>query len=155
MYVENGAYFNLQHDQSQGYNWSLSVYFNQDGSGTYTPEGMAFSADFEYPTNSWFEVKLEIDIDSDAARISIDETLFPEWIWSSGSIGSNSVLSALNLYPLAEQSFYIDNILFSSINCGESLETPIVGCLDDSALNYYHNQANIHSPDSCDYYLYA
>ena len=57
---ENGAYFNLLHDfDANASNWAVEFNFNSNGTGYIEPSGVSDSLiiSFQYPINTWFEVK--------------------------------------------------------------------------------------------------
>ena len=139
MYVEEGygAYFNLLHYFSAtASNWAVQVYFNASGDGTLVV-GSGASPDpgsaFVYPTGSWFEVKVNIDVDGDVAELYFDDTSIYNWTWSEGSTEYNSTaIGALNLYPNPEDeitgetdSYFVDNVSFHEYGLGltESKQT--------------------------------
>lgn len=136
MYVEEGygAYFNLLHYFSAAAsNWAVQVYFDAGGDGSLVV-GSGASLDpgtaFVYPTGSWFEVKINIDVDGDIAQLYFDETSIYSWTWSEGSTGLSNTISALNLYPNGQDdepdSYFVDNVSFHEYGLGltESEQAP-------------------------------
>lgn len=128
MFVEEGygAYFNLLHYFSAAEsNWAVQVYFNAGGDGSLVV-GSGASLDpgtaFVYPTDSWFEVKVNIDIDGDVAELYFDDASVYSWAWSEGSTGFSNTISALNLYPNGQDnepdSYFIDNVSFHEYGLG-------------------------------------
>ena len=122
MYIEegHGAYFNLLHYFSAAAsNWAVQVYFNASGAGSLVV-GSGASLDpgttFVHPTGSWFEIKVNIDVDSDIAEMYFDDTPIYSWTWSEGSTGISSAIAALNLYPNGmddePDSYFVDNVSF-------------------------------------------
>ena len=143
MQIESGygAYFNVLHNfAAAASNWAVQVYFNASGSGNLTVGGGAtdLGTQFTHPVGSWFEIKINIDIDSDVAEIYFDDVPQYTWMWSEGSVMNSPDISGLNLYPNAQDgendSYFIDNVSFSTY--GLSLIE-----LDD-VLNCYPNPAN-------------
>jgi len=135
MYVEEGygAYFNLLHYFSAAAsNWAVQVYFNASGDGSLVV-GSGASLDpgtaFVYPTGSWFEIKVDIDVDGDVAELYFDDTSIYSWTWSEGSTGLSNTIAALNLYPNGQDdepdSYLVDNVSFHEYGLGltESKQT--------------------------------
>ena len=135
MFVEEGygAYFNLLHYFSAAAsNWAVQVYFNASGDGSLVV-GSGASLDpgtgFVYPTGSWFEVRVNIDVDGDVAEMYFDDTPIYSWTWSEGSTGVSNTIAALNLYPngqdMEPDSYFVDNVSFHEYGLGltESKQT--------------------------------
>lgn len=129
----HGAYFNLLHDFAAGdSNWAVQVYFNASGDGSLVV-GSGASLDpgtaFVYPTGSWFEIKVNIDVDGDVAELYFDDTSIYSWTWSEGSTGLSNTIAALNLYPNGQDdepdSYFVDNVSFHEYGLGlaESKQT--------------------------------
>ena len=115
-----GAYFNLLHDfAAAASNWAVQVYFNASGNGSLTIGGGLndLGTTFSHPVGSWFEIKINIDIDQDVAEIYFDDVPVYNWMWSEGSVTNSNIISALNLYPNGQDgeadSFYVDDVSFS------------------------------------------
>ena len=121
MFVEEGygAYFNLLHYFSAGAsNWASQFYFNSGGDGFLTVGGGLndLGTNFTYPVDTWFEVKINIDVDGDYAELYFDGAPIYNWMWSEGSTGSSNTIAALNLYPNGmdnePDSYFVDNVSF-------------------------------------------
>jgi len=121
MFIEEsyGAYFNLLHYFSAAAsNWASQFYFNSGGNGFLTVGGGLndLGANFTYPVDTWFEVKINIDIDGDYAELYFDDTPIYNWLWSEGSTGPSNTIAALNLYPNGmdnePDSYFVDNVSF-------------------------------------------
>lgn len=121
MFVEEsyGAYFNLLHYFSAAAsNWASQFYFNSGGNGFLTVGGGLddLGTNFTYPVDTWFEVKINIDIDGDYAELYFDDVPIYNWLWSEGSTGPSNTVAALNLYPNGmdnePDSYFVDNISF-------------------------------------------
>ena len=123
----NGAYFNLLHDFNAGNsNWAVQVYFNSNGAGTLAvgsqinDPGTAFT----HPVGSWFEIKIDINIDSNVADLYFDDALVYSWDWSEGSVNASSTIAALNLYPNGmdgePDSYFVDDVSFTEYGVGLS-----------------------------------
>ena len=128
MYIEEGygAYFNLLHYFSAAAsNWAVQVYFNASGAGSLvvgSGAGLDPGTTFVHPTGSWFEIKVNIDVDGDVAEIYFDDTPIYSWTWSEGSTGLSNTIAALNLYPNGmdnePDSYFVDNVSFHEYGLG-------------------------------------
>ena len=97
--------------------------------GTYPGSWTAVYLSSTYPTNQWFELKMEIDLNSNSWEVFIDGV-------SQGFFSNpTNQIASLDLYPLAGNQFYVDDV------CYEYSTTPIstYGCTDPIALNYNSN----------------
>ena len=121
MFVEEGygAYFNLLHYFSAAAsNWASQFYFNSGGNGFLTVGGGLndLGTNFTYPVDTWFEVKINIDVDGDYAELYFDGAPIYNWLWSEGSTGPSNTIAALNLYPNGmdnePDSYFVDNVSF-------------------------------------------
>jgi len=124
-----GAYFNLLHEfDSEASNWAVQVYFSQTGFGYLTVGSGLVNSNFNHPVGSWFEVKVNVDIDNNLASLTLDENFILSWVWSEGSMNqaasSSTKLAALDLYPAAsgeeDALYYVDNVSFSEYEIGLS-----------------------------------
>ena len=121
MFVEEsyGAYFNLLHYFSAAAsNWASQFYFKSGGNGFLTVGGGLndLGTNFTYPVDTWFEVKINIDVDGDYAELYFDDVSVYNWLWSEGSTGPSNTIAALNLYPNGmdnePDSYFVDNVSF-------------------------------------------
>jgi hypothetical protein len=136
----HGAYFNLLHDfAAAASNWAVQVYFNSSGSGNLTVGGGAtdLGTQFTPPVGSWFEIKINIDIDSDVAEIYFDDVPQYTWMWSQGSVMSSPYISGLNLYPNAQDgqsdSYFVDNVSFSTYDLSLTESDEVQSCYPNPA----------------------
>ena len=128
---------NLLHDfDANASNWAAEFNFNSNGTGYIEPSGVSDSLiiSFQYPINTWFEVKINIDINNDISSLYIDNIIISSWQWSNGSTNQSSSISALNFYPNPNDTdpdnYFIDDVLFTNYSCNE------FGCTDSTAFNY-------------------
>ena len=142
MFVEEsyGAYFNLLHYFSAAAsNWASQFYFNSGGNGFLTVGGGLndLGTNFTYPVDTWFEVKINIDVDGDYAELYFDDTPVYNWLWSEGSTGPSNTIAALNLYPNGmdnePDSYFVDNVSFHEYGLGQAER--------QQAFNIYPNPA--------------
>ncbi len=127
-----GAYFNLLHKFANNEsNWAFHSYFSHTGDGSFAAGPTnAIGYTFSHPTGEWFKVKVVINVDNNAAILSINDHSTDEiaWAWCVGSdhSGNNfpfdSTIAALNLVTTApegeEALFYIDDLSFQTTNIG-------------------------------------
>ena len=123
----NGAYFNLLHDfEAANSNWAVQVYFNSNGAGNLAVGSQINDPGtiFSHPVGSWFEVKIDINVDSDVADLYFDDALIYSWDWSEGSVNASPTIAALNLYPNGmdgePDSYFVDNVSFTEYGVGLS-----------------------------------
>ena len=155
MYVEQGygAYFNLLHFFSAAAsNWAVQVYFNASGDGSLVV-GSGASLDpgttFVYPTGSWFEVKVNIDVDGDVAELYFDDAPIYSWTWSEGSTGLSNTIAALNLYPNGQDaepdSYFVDNVSFHEYGLGLAESKKIFDIYPNPAKKNFSIHAELNS----------
>ena len=130
-YVTSGAYFNFQAETTPGITWALDVGMNNGtiNFGTYPGSWTAVYLSSTYPTNQWFELNIEIDLNSNLWEVFIDGV-------SQGSFANpTNQIASLDLFPLSGNQFYVDDV------CYEYSTTPIstYGCTDSTAINYNPN----------------
>jgi len=141
-----GAYFNLLHEfDAAASNWAVQVYFSQTGFG-YLSVGIGLlNSNFTHPVGSWFEVKVDVDIDNNLASLILDENFIFSWDWSEGTLDQvptpNTTLAALDLYPAAsggeEALYYVDNVSFSEYEVGLSELENETSVYPNPANNYF------------------
>ncbi|WP_421949530.1 T9SS type A sorting domain-containing protein [Phaeodactylibacter xiamenensis] len=121
VYDSTSAYFNLQHEaptDTEGF-WAFDVLF-EGGKGILEKYDGSDDASFVYPSGTWFPVYLFIDIDSDYARLVINERTVDTWPFSSGSTES-SQMHSINFYPQnTGHSYFIDDISLLEIPAAEA-----------------------------------
>ncbi len=108
MYVTSGAYFNFQSEVQAGIEWAMDC--NLDSSGTMvfsTGGGATTFLTTNYPTNTWFELKINIDLTNNIWEVMIDSV-------SQGTF-SNPInqIASLDLFPLGGHEFWVDDVCFS------------------------------------------
>ncbi|MCO5260677.1 MAG: Omp28-related outer membrane protein [Crocinitomicaceae bacterium] len=143
-FVESGkgAYFNLQQDHTPGNIWALDCYMNNAGVIKFKGNNNSvLLLQGTYPTNTWFNLKLSINLTSNQWEVFIDNT----------SIGtfSNPITSIgiWDLYPVNPTSeggnnqsgFYVDDVSYSHVpptlypkNAGVSYVEQIDGLVGQS-----------------------
>ena len=112
MYVRAGAgaYFNLQAENIPGTSWALEVNFTDNGTTSgdilmSNTGGTSFSA--EYPVNTWFEIKFDINLSNNNWEVLVDGVSFGSFANSINKIAS------LDLYPRINDEFYVDDVCYT------------------------------------------
>jgi len=125
MYIPNGVpvYFNLLHHfAGMESEWAAEVFFNI----TANSQGMPLGTNFKNngintpftapPSNTWFPVKITIDLDADQANIVVNGVDVATWQFSNTSnpgVGQRQ-LGAISYWGcLSNTVFYIDDFVFS------------------------------------------
>ncbi len=96
MYVETGkgGYYNVQHFQSPGIEYAYEVYFLAGGTGRLYAGSATVFFTFNYPKDTWFDVKNVIDVDNDLAKLYVNGILVHQWPFhyqSDGTTGTNQL----------------------------------------------------------------
>ncbi|MFC2103037.1 T9SS type A sorting domain-containing protein [Bacteroidota bacterium] len=101
MYIANGlaGYFNCLSSWNSGSpQWAMQVYFNSDGNGNLDAGG-ALVQPFAYPFDTWMDVEVICDLDSDVGEFWLDGTMIHTWQWSLGTFGTGELsLEANNFF---------------------------------------------------------
>jgi hypothetical protein len=127
MYIPSGgiAYFNLlQIFAGSGSEWAVGVYFNVTATGM--PQGTNIRHNnqltpFTFPYATWFPIHFDIDLDSDQAKIKINNVELLTWQFSIPETGGTGTrqLAAADFYPPQSGSvYYIDNFKYTLIDDG-------------------------------------
>lgn len=115
MYVvsNKGAYFNFQGNSTVGEVWSLNCQMVQTGE-LYLDDGAGNYIQTTYPTGTWFKLTLDIDLNSNAWELLIDDV--------SQGVLQNSVnqLASIDIFPVNASyggnnqcGYYIDDFTFN------------------------------------------
>ncbi len=102
VYIPTGmnGYFNvLQLFDGAASEWGMQAYFDVAGAGL-VDAGAAGSGVFTYTYDTWHNVKMEVDLDADFAKMYFNDAMLVSWVWSSGSFGTGTLneLHAMNFY---------------------------------------------------------
>lgn len=115
-----GAYFNVQHDF--GANWAFSAEMYDGGSGIITYDNPAVTVNYTFPQDQWFEIVLDIDMETDNVVVTIDGTEVGSWQFSlSESAGGPMLkLDCINFYGYADVTppYYVDDFEFIEVLSG-------------------------------------
>ena len=115
----NGAYFNIQHILLQ--QWALECYFNNNGTGYLSVGGLQIN--FNYPSNAWFPIEFDVDMDNDQASLTVNNVLVHSWPFSyqEGNINGVNQLAGINFYAGSPTSgvpgsYYVDDFVVTEVS---------------------------------------
>ncbi|MBM3185519.1 MAG: Omp28-related outer membrane protein [Bacteroidetes bacterium] len=106
-YVNSGktGYFNFQASQTIGQTWALNVNF--DAGDMYIDDGVTSNLVVStYPQAAWFTLKIEANLTLKVWKAYIDGNLVGTWI------NGVNALASLDLYPIQNSQFYVDDVSF-------------------------------------------
>lgn len=111
-----GAYFSIQHYTQYAQEWAFECLFGNNGNA-FLVQNQSFT-NYTYPSNTWFPVKMVIDLDNDILALLINgqriETL-PFSYTSDGGTGACQ-LGVLTFYPGPYHgTYYVDDFVFSQL----------------------------------------
>ena len=136
MYIPNNgrAFFNLLHIfAGGGSEWAVGVYFNTTGdmpNGTNVQQNNTLYP-FTFPYDTWFPVKMYVDLDGNLANIAINGNEILEWQFSLKESGGEGLrqLAAVDFYPPQLGAvYYIDDFVYT-MHGGETF--PILNVIPD------------------------
>jgi len=135
MYIETNkaGYYNIEHFQAPGIEFAMEVYFRSNGSGELYAGNDTLIL-FQYPKNTWFEVKHLIDLDADNISLLINDSLIYEWPFSytSSSTSGTKQLGCVDFFAGVKSGsgespeYFIDDISLESIPVHLASPTQIV-----------------------------
>ena len=114
----SGAYFNIQHILLQ--QWALECYFNSTGDGYLSVGGSEYN--FSSPTDAWFPIEFDVDMDNDQATLTVNSVLVHTWPFSYQQGNTNGVnqLAGINFYAGAPNSasgtYYVDDFVVTEVS---------------------------------------
>lgn len=119
----NGAYFNIQHILLQ--QWALECYFNNDGSGYLSVGGSTIN--FNYPSDAWFPIEFDVDMDNDQASLTVNNVDVHTWPfhYQQGSTNGINQLAGINFYagsPISSNTsgtYYVDDFVVTEISAAQ------------------------------------
>ena len=113
----NCGYWNLQKTNTIGQEWAFQVQFDVTGIAT-ADAGAAGALTFPFSFDTWVNMELVVDLDSDWCEIWVDGVMEFGYQWTLGTFGTPGLLSlgGLNLYAWASAGnnalCYFDDIEF-------------------------------------------
>jgi hypothetical protein len=113
-YIPNGksGYFStLAGFTPNTYSWALEVFFNVGSTGSVNAGGIG-SASFSYPTNSWFQVTVLVNLDINQGTLIVDGNAVTLWQWTSGAAGNGCPLRLAGVDfrgTASTDEMYVDN----------------------------------------------
>ncbi len=132
MYIPSGnnlGYFNVLQDfAGSNSTWGLQVYFNLGGIGVVDGNGEG-AATFTFSYNTWLDVKVFVDLDTDWCQFFLNNSLIHEYQWSNGTTGSGILkLDGLNFYAWnsgGNPLYYLDDIVYErDVIIDQNIEIP-------------------------------
>jgi len=115
----NGGYFNIQHVLKQ--QWSYECYFYNNGTGYLTVGGADIN--FTYPSNAWFPVVMDVDLDNDQTSLTINNVVVNTWPFhytGSATYGGANQLAGIDLYAGAPNdltgTYYVDDFTVTEVS---------------------------------------
>lgn len=122
MYIPSsgqGGYFNIQHVLLQ--QWCFACYFYNTGNGYLRVGGD--NINFNYPSDAWFPVVMDVNMDEDQASLSINNVVINSWPFHYTKEGTSGVnqLAGIDLYagsPVsgASGTYYVDDFVVTEIS---------------------------------------
>ena len=115
----NGGYFNIQHVLLQ--QWSYECYFYNDGTGYLKVGGSNIT--FSYPSNAWFPVVMDVDMDQDETSLTINNVVVNSWPFhytGDATTGGVNQLAGIDLYAGAPNNasgtYYVDDFVVTELS---------------------------------------
>lgn len=116
LFIESGkgGYFNFQGTTTPGQIFSLECYMNQLGE-MYVVNGSGILLQTTFPTNQWFDLKYDINLNTNQWNVYIDNTLVGTFANSNNTIGAIDIFayngSGYGGNNLA--GFYVDDVSYN------------------------------------------
>ena len=119
----NGGYFNIQHVlKSQ---WALECYFHSAGGGYLSVGGSEYN--FTCPTNAWFSIEFDVDMDNDQASLTVNDVLVHTWPfhYQQGNTNGTNQLAGINFYagsPVSSTTsgtYYVDDFVVTEVSAAQ------------------------------------
>lgn len=116
----NGAYFNIQHVLLS--QWALECYFHNTGGGYLSVGGSEYN--FSCPTNAWFPIEFDVDMDNDQASLTVNNVLVHTWPfhYQQGNTNGTNQLAGINFYagsPISGSTsgtYYVDDFVVTEVS---------------------------------------
>lgn len=150
MYVTDGnsAYYNIQEDVSPGVGWAFDVTFAFTGDLQVVMDGATVGSGV-FPVGEWFEVRHDLDLDSDIITLTIAGNVV-------GSFAFDSPFGGVNFFGYGDGTtvgncFIDDMEILEGIAGEDPAPCTYPGCMDPAAFNY---DATAGCADECIYVTY-
>jgi hypothetical protein len=137
----NGAYFNIQHYTQPGQDWAFECRFHSSGMGYLFQNGEL--SNFSFPADTWFPIKVHIDLDNDSLAIFLNGESVETWPFSYTDSGDSGIcqLGLLNFFagsamPNTPGTYYVDDFVFTQLST-----TGIEAYSNNSSIRLYPNPA--------------
>ncbi len=126
MYIPTGfdGYFNTLQEflGAATVNWGMQVYFYAGGNGN-IDGGAALAQPFTFTHDTWMDVEVIVDLDTDFAEFYLNSTLIHSWQWSLGTFGTPQInqLGGSNYYgnddvsTIEPAKYYIDDYVLEDL----------------------------------------
>jgi hypothetical protein len=109
------GYFNLLSGFiPDAYEWAIEAFF-PDGGIASVNAGMVGAAQFAFPYDTWFHVKIIVDLNSDFGELRVNNNSICVWQWTlgSGGAGGSLRLAAADFFcSYPNNEMYVDNFWF-------------------------------------------
>jgi Outer membrane protein Omp28/Secretion system C-terminal sorting domain len=116
MFVETskGAYFNFQGNTAIGTLYAMECYMNQLGE-MYMTNTNGLLAQTTYPMNTWFELRYDINLNTNSWVVSIDNVQVASFANTVNQIASIDIfpVNSANYGGNNQSSYYVDDVSFS------------------------------------------
>lgn len=117
MFIETGkgGYFNFQGTTTPGQIFSLECYMNQLGDMYVVNQTDGVLLQTTYPTNTWFDLKYDINLNTNQWDVYIDNVLAGSFSNSSNTIGAIDIFAynGSNYGGNNNASFYVDDVSYN------------------------------------------
>ena len=149
--ASKGGYFNLLSGFTPDPDeWAIEVFFPDGGIGTVNA-GMVGAAQFTFPNNTWFHVKIIVNLYSDTGELKLNNNSICVWQWTLGAHGAGSALRLaaadfFGNYP--DNEMYVDNFWFGDAFVSVETEKAI-----PSVFSLEQNYPNPFNPSTTIKYL--
>ena len=119
----NGGYFNIQHILKG--QWALECYFHNTGGGYLSVGGSEYN--FTCPTDAWFPIVFDVDMDNDQASLTVNNLAVHTWPfhYQQGSINGDNQLAGINFYagsPISSSTsgnYYVDDFVVTEVSAAQ------------------------------------
>jgi uncharacterized protein YjdB len=110
----SGAYFNFQSKEKIGMQWALDFHMVDDGK-YYIICNEEIMLSGTYPVNTWFNLKIDIDLSMNKWNLYFDDAIEGSWVNTINQIASINIfpVNSASLGGNGTCSFYVDNVSYN------------------------------------------